>query len=180
MRNLKKPDPRMPRYIPQRSGMRGPLFYAKFKRKFRRYRYYKPEDFARILDTFAEVFRDAVVENRDGAELPKRLGHIFVGTASRGTVVGRDIWNNDNKLPKVFYAKHPKKHNFIHNELWKFKQSIIFKSEVKYAYASDWQKYVEVGGEWKIKRRRDAYYKKLFAQKMGDLTLQSYNEFDLG
>lgn len=146
-----------------------------------------------IVLTFNELLYKTAIENRDGVQLPDRLGHIFIGTCPKKKSVNIDYkksadynqvvqhrnWESDGYLAKIFYTSYPKKYNFRHKELWKFVATRNFTREVGKTYPENWKMYVEVDPKRNINRTFSKNVERIEEQESDAVKLQTYNEFEI-
>jgi hypothetical protein len=148
-----------------------------------------------ILELFHGKLWDHALRNRDGVELPKSLGYIFLGTCASAKKPGLDFgsmikdnikkkhlnFESDNRLAKIFYTNFSTKYKFRNRELWYFTATREFKRSVPEVYRANWKIYVEVESGRNISRYinkalKNDYFK---ARAENYVVDASYNEFDL-
>jgi len=170
-------------------------FLKEFKEEYPQYKDYTNDQVMDILETFHGKLWYHALNNRDGVELPKGLGYIFLGTCQQakknnidfGALMKDNIkkkhlnFDSDNKLAKIFYTNFSTKYKFRNREMWSFTATRDFKRSVPEVYRANWKTYVEVENGKSISKyfrkvMKNDYYKKLSATyEVHD----SYNEFDL-
>lgn len=145
-----------------------------------------------ILIEYNKEMVDAIINKRDGVEIPMQIGHMFVGTCPMTkrknvnfkmsqeymqTVQHRN-WESDNYLAKIFFTTFGNKFRYKNNELWGFEPHRDFKRTLSRVYPVKWKQYVEVDPHLKIS---NIYRTKLYNIKKSEEdteSLKSYNEFE--
>lgn len=170
-------------------------FLQEFKKNYPQYADLTNDRAMDILETFHGKMWDHVLKNRDGVELLKGLGYIFLGTCAQAKKPGVDFnalikdnikkkhlnFESDNKLAKIFYTNFSTKYKFRNREMWYFTATREFKRGVAPIYRDNWKVYVEVESGRNISKylsraKKNDYMKKRKAEyEVPD----SYNEFDL-
>lgn len=191
--NFKKPDLKAPRYREKRMGLLNEETIKEFKDKKPLYSDIDNVKLKKIINIYNVRLWNAVVENRDGVELPDSLGYLFIGTCPSsksvntnyalsnqyGKVLQNKNWETDGNLGKIFYTNYSTKYRFKNRELWRFVACRDFKRTVAKTYPENWNMYVVVDPTLKIKL---AYTKALYKDykvKETAKALENYNEFDL-
>jgi hypothetical protein len=206
-RTFKKPDLHAPRCRKPVYQLIAPItnkvpgkeytheFVKKFKKEYPQYKDMANNDALKILNLFHEKLWKHALHNRDGIELPKNLGYIFLGTCASakkynvdfGTMIKDNIkvrhknFESDNKLAKIFYTNYFLKYRFRNREMWSFTATRDFKRAVPEVYRNNWKTYVEVESGRSISKymkraKKKAYFKNREETYEVD---SSYNEFDL-
>ena len=78
--NFKKPDLNAPRYRQQRMGLLNAQTIKEFKEKKPLYSNIDNDKLKKIIKLYNVKLWEAVIEFRDGVELPDSLGYLFIGT----------------------------------------------------------------------------------------------------
>ena len=78
--NFKKPNLNAPRYREKRLGLLNEETIKEFKDKKPLYSDIDSIKLKKIIKTYNVRLWNAVVDNRDGVELPDSLGYLFIGT----------------------------------------------------------------------------------------------------
>jgi len=170
-------------------------FLEEFKREYPQYKDLSLDTAMNILELFHGKLWDHALRNRDGVELPKSLGYIFLGTCASAKKPGLDFgsmikdnikkkhlnFESDNRLAKIFYTNFSTKYKFRNRELWYFTATREFKRSVPEVYRANWKIYVEVESGRNISRYinkalKNDYFK---ARAENYVVDASYNEFDL-
>lgn len=146
-----------------------------------------------VIRTVNRVFREQAISHRDGVELPKQLGNIFIGSCPPKVypnvnyqesvkhlrLVQHRNWESDQFLMKIFYTNYETKYHFRHHELWGFQACRTFTRTASEAYVREWKKYIQIDHCLKISRMfRTSHYKISMQQKL-ERELETYNELDL-
>lgn len=191
-KQYKKPDLNAPRFRPKKLNLTNTEFYNKFIQENPKYVGLTIEQFKNIIKTFNGQIWKAVVEKRDGVELPEQLGYIFIGSCPRkksnvdfkksehyGTVLQNQNWESDQFIAKIFYTNYETKYRFRNHELWGFKGVRDFTRTVGKVYPLEWKKYIQVDNLVKISR---LFRIEKFKHSKNDETaelLKDYDEFNL-
>lgn len=193
MREFKKPDVKAPRFRPEVHNVLNKEFLEKFKQKYPKYKDIDNVLLKKIIKTYNNTLYHTVIEKRDGIQLPETIGWLFIGTCQQskkenidfakshkyGVTVTNKNWETDGKLAKIFFTSYAPKHKMKNREFWGFTACREFKRSVAKAYPENWNMYVEVTPNAKIKL---AYNKAKYKNYKATETLRSlenYNEFDL-
>ena len=85
--NFKKPNLNAPRYREKRLGLLNYETIKEFKDKKPLYSKIDNSKLKQIIKTYNIKLWKAVIENRDGVELPDSLGFLFIGTCPSSKTV---------------------------------------------------------------------------------------------
>jgi hypothetical protein len=193
MKQIKKPNVKAPRYRPEIHTIADEKFFNDFRRKFPKHKDLKNIDLRGIIKKFNNAVYNNVIETRDGVALPESIGWVFIGTCNQskkknvdfaksfsyGVVVSNNNWATDGKLAKIFYTNHAPKIKMRNKEYWKFVACREFKRAVAKTYPENWNMYVAVDPNTKIRKTYQRAIRKDYAQKMDKKNLETYNEFDI-
>jgi hypothetical protein len=152
--NFKKPDLNAPRYREKRIGLLNAKTYKEFKDKKPLYSDIDNVKLKKIIKLYNKKLWEAVVNNRNGVELPDSLGFLFIGTCKAaktvntnyalskkyGKVLQNKNWESDGNLGKIFYTNYSTKYRFKNRELWRFVACRDFKRTVAKEYPKNWTK----------------------------------------
>jgi hypothetical protein len=189
----KKPDLNAPRYRPTKLNLTNIDFYNKFIQDNPKHNHITITQFKDVIKTFNGMIWEAVVNERDGVQLPEQLGYIFVGSCPKkkgentnykkseqyGVKIQNQNWESDQYTAKIFYTNFETKYRFKNHELWGFKGVRDFKRTVAKTYPIEWKKYVEVDNKLKISRLfRMEKFKQFKTEETAEL-LKNYDEFNL-
>ena len=111
MKEFKKPDVTAPRYRPDVYNIMNKKFFDDFKKKHPKYKEISDSELRKIGKTFNQTIYQAIIDNRDGIDLPEQLGWLFIGTCQQskkqntdfakskqyGTRVSNNNWATDGK-----------------------------------------------------------------------------------
>lgn len=188
----KAPDINAPRFRVSRHTLTTDEFFSKFRKDHPKYSSYTNKDLIKIIETFHSNLWMGVINNRDGVELPEKIGHIFIGTCKpkkssnpdrvKSIVYGKQIkhtnFPSDNFLAKIFYTNYIKRYLFENRDLWKIQPVREFKREVAKNYPEKWKMYHIIDN---FKFISDLYQKKVTKNYMQEKNTVSntYNEFEL-
>ena len=147
----------------------------------------------KIIVEANKAIADAIVDFRDGIELPEQLGYMFLGTCQPKVrknvdfkttdhylkVIQHRNWESDNYLAKIFYTNYETKYKFKFNDLWGFKGCRELTKKVGVEYPENWKKYIQVDHTLKVAR---LYRKYLYQEKKKVIDkerLTDYNPLEL-
>lgn len=164
-----------------------------FKDKYPEYNNLSLKEFKNIVMTYNELLVDAIIDNRDGIELPDGLGFIFMASCpptkkenvnykksfEYGIKTNHKNWDSDNKLLKIFYTNHTTKYPFTNKQVWSFKAVKQFRKKASDQYKRTWAKYIEVNPMAKISTMFDKYRKKDYVRNVKSNIPNNYDEFKL-
>jgi len=170
-------------------------FLDEFKKEYPQYATVTNDQVMDILENFHGKMWNHALHNRDGIELPKGLGYIFLGTCASAKKPGIDFgalikdnlkkkhlnFESDNKLAKIFYTNFSSKYKFRNREMWSFTATRDFKRSVPQVYRENWKTYVEVESGRNIYRYINKAIKNDYMKAFIETyeVPSSYNEFDL-
>ena len=150
--NFKKPNLNAPRYRDKRLGLLNYETIKEFKDKKPLYSKIDNSKLKQIIKTYNIKLWKAVIENRDGVELPDSLGFLFIG--------------------KIFYTNWSTKYRFKNRELWHFVACRDFKRAVAKEYPKKWTQYVIMKNKYRVAHLYDPNIEETNKQ------LKYYNEFE--
>lgn len=191
-KQYKKPDLNAPRYRPTKLNLTNVDFYNRFIQDNPKYNQLTINQFKDVIKTFNGKIWQAVINERDGIQLPEQLGYIFIGSCPRkksnvdykkseeyGVILQNQNWESDQYLAKIFYTNFETKYRFKNHELWGFKGLRDFTRAVGQAYPKQWKKYIQVDNKLKISRLfRMEKFKQFKTEETAEL-LKNYDEFNL-
>lgn len=194
MKKFKTPDLNAPRYRAKTTTLLNKKVYEAFKEKYSKYADMSLEEFKKIINTFNKNIADEVINNRDGVELPEKLGYLFVGKcekkASNDNIdygnsikykkqVSHRNWESDGYLAKIFYTNYAFKYRIKDRELWEFKANKDFRKKTSESFSELYSKYVLVTDKQKISDLYNKYTSTEFFKKKTEKELDDYDEFKL-
>jgi hypothetical protein len=192
-KQYKKPDLNAPRYRPKKLNLTNTDFYNKFIQDNPKHANLTFNQFKEIIKSFNGNIWKAVIEERDGIQLPEQLGYIFIGSCPRkigdntnyekskhyGVKIQNQNWESDDFLAKIFYTNFETKYRFKNHDLWGFKGLRDFTRSVGQTYPKEWKKYLQVDNKLKISRLfRMEKFKQFKTEETAEL-LKNYDEFNL-
>lgn len=193
MKLFKRPDLHAPRYRPRIIDLVNQDFFTAFKLQYPQYAGISNKDLKEKIQLINGELWNKVLELRDGVELPKGLGCLFIGSCPRkkgdnpdyrqSALYSKKIqhrnWESDNYIAKIFYTNYEQKYRFRYHELWGFKAVRQFKRAVAAVYPLNWKRYLLVDNWQQISRlfRKQSYKMKRRQQEV--MALDDYDEFDL-
>jgi hypothetical protein len=193
MRDFKKPNLNASRYRPEVYSIMNKEFFDSFKKKYPKYKNLDNKDIRKIIKSFNEFLYNTVIETRDGVQLPDAVGWLFIGTCQSpvkenidfaksnkyGVAVSNKNWETDGKLAKIFFTNYALKHKMRNREFWSFIACREFKRAVAKTYPENWNMYVVVDPNKKLKlEHKRISFKHSLANKTAE-ELKKYNEFEL-
>lgn len=194
IRSYNKADKKGPRFRQSGINLLNKDLYSEFYKKYPEYKKYSGDILREIVNTYNEFMYKAVIDHRDGIELPESLGYVFIGSCKAPikknidygksnnlgvAIINRNL-SSDSYLAKIFYTNFEQKYKFKHRRLWKFKGGRDFTKSVSAAYKEDWPKYVVVENYVKISSLyREAKIKHKRMKKNNLPIPDMYNEFDI-
>ena len=193
MKEFKKPDVPAPRFRPDVQSVMNKKFFDSFRKKHPKYKDLTDSELRKIGKTFNQILYQAVIDTRDGVELPEQLGWIFIGTCQQskkqntdfakskqyGVRVSNNNWATDGKLAKIFFSNFAPKHKIKNREYWKFVACREFKRSVAKTYPENWNIYAEVEPTKQANLvYSKAFYKDLKTKEENE-ALKTYNEFEI-
>jgi hypothetical protein len=193
MKEFKKPDVTAPRFRPDVQSVMNKKFFDSFRKKHPKYKDLTDSELRKIGKTFNQILYQAVIDTRDGVELPEQLGWIFIGTCQQskkqntdfakskqyGVRVSNNNWATDGKLAKIFFSNFAPKHKIKNREYWKFVACREFKRSVAKTYPENWNIYAEVEPTKQANLvYSKAFYKDLKTKEENE-ALKTYNEFEI-
>lgn len=193
MKEFKKPNVKGPRYRPEAQNILTKKFFEEFKIKYPKYKHLENSDLRKIIKAFNESLFHTVIDTRDGIQLPESIGWLFIGTCQTskkknidfaksnkyGVTVTNKNWETDGKLAKIFFTNYALKHKMKNREFWSFVACRKFKRLVAKTYPENWNMYLVVEPNRKLKLDYQKYLFKELAIAKEKKKLESYNEFDL-
>jgi len=192
-KEYKKPDLNAPRYRPTKLNLTNNTFYNSFIQDNPKHSHITIEQFKNVIKTFNGMIWEAVINERDGIQLPEQLGYIIIGSCPKkigdntdykksehyGVKVQNQNWESDQFTAKIFYTNFETKYRFKNHELWGFKGVRDFKRSVAKTYPTEWKKYMQVDNKLKISRLfRLEKFKQFKTDETAEL-LKNYDEFNL-
>jgi hypothetical protein len=191
-KQYKKPDLKAPRFRPKKLNLTNAGFYEQFLKDNPKHSDLSVSQFKEIIKVFNGKIWNAVVDCRDGVELPEQLGYLFIGSCPRkrsnvdfkksehyGVVLQNQNWESDQYVAKIFYTNFETKYRFRNHDLWGFKGVRDFTRMVGQTYPKEWKKYlvvdnfIKISKIFRMNKQRDL--KDIETQDL----LKDYDEFNL-
>lgn len=193
MKEIKKPDVKAPRFRPEVHNILSAEFFENFRSKYPKYKNFDNRTLKNLVKLFNQTVYQTVINTRDGVQLPESIGWLFIGTCQQskkknidfakshtyGVAVSNNNWATDGKLAKIFYTNYAPKIKMKNKEYWKFVACRDFKRTVAKTYPENWNMYVVVDPNAKIRTTYQNFFKKQYALKKQAEAFKTYNEFDL-
>lgn len=179
-------------YYPKVGKLVGSTNYAYyFRRDFPQHAEHikKPSTITRIIEKFHENTIDAAIENRKGAELPERLGVIFLGKYKGENIIDhatsmkykkKIMFRNlhtDGYVASIEHDHYTDKCNFTHRDLWMFTATTSFRKKVSQDFIQNWKRYLNLENFRKIVSIAKKSGLENFLIKKEEGLLKGYNEF---
>ena len=193
MKEIKKPDLNAPRFRPDVHNVLNKEFFDKFRKRYPKYKSYSESDLRKIIKAFNRKVSETVIEKRDGVQLPETIGWLFIGTCQQskkkninfakshkyGVTVSNTNFDTDGKLAKIFFTSYAPKHKMKNREFWGFTACREFKRAVAKTYPENWNMYVVVDANLKLRLTYQSIVRKRFLIEKSTKDLNNYNEFDI-
>jgi len=193
MKEFNNPDVKGARFRPDVLNVFNPKLVKEFKKRYPKYKDLDYRLLKEVMRKFNNAIFQAVIDTRDGVQLPEQIGWLFIGTCQQskktnvdfakskkyGVTVTNKNWETDGKLAKIFFTNYAPKHRMRNREYWGFTACRDFKRTVAKTYPENWNTYIVVDATQRLKL---AYNKAVYKEiKLKETTkaLENYNEFDL-
>jgi len=193
VRNKRLPDINAPRFKKTYMNVINKDFLNEFKELHPEYKDMKEFENVKTSSALAVKLNDYickhVIENRDGIDLPERLGVVFVASKKPKTnitdlgesIKHKQIVKNLNLETNglrstILYSKHTRNHGITISTVWSFFPCRNFKRAVSKAFRKNYLMYRRIERKYEIE--------KLFKERKGitverDIRVyKSYNEFE--
>jgi hypothetical protein len=193
MKEFNNPNVKAPRFRPDVYNVMNKKFFESFREKYPKYKHLDDSQLKKIGKTFNQIMYQAVIDNRDGIQLPEQIGWIFIGTCQQskkqnidfakskqyGIKVSNNNWATDGKLAKIFFSNFAPKHKIKNREYWIFIACREFKRNVAKTYPENWNMYLTIDATRQAKLAYAKHVYKDMKNKETVKALENYNEFDL-
>ena len=190
---FKKPNLNLPRFAQKCISLIDNDFLKRFSEKNPDMPNITKSEFKSIIRAFNMEITERIIENRDGVELPQKMGYLFIGCCQRpkkenidfgksikyGVKVIHSNIGSDNYLGKIFYSNYANRYTFTNRELWQFKPARLFSRAVAKTFPDYWQTYIVVDSKKKISKIIEDQAKKRRSKFLIEKSLINYNEFDI-
>jgi len=190
---FKKPNLNLPRFAQKYISLIDNDFLKRFSEKNPDMPDITKSEFKKIIRAFNMEITERIIENRDGVELPQKMGYLFIGCCQRpkkenidfgksikyGVKVIHSNIGSDNYLGKIFYSNYANRYTFTNRELWQFKPARLFSRAVAKTFPDYWQTYIVVDSKKKISKIIEDQAKKRRSKFLIEKSLINYNEFDI-
>jgi hypothetical protein len=193
MRDFKTPDVKAPRFRPNVHNVINKEFFESFREKHPKYKHLTDSELKKICKVFNQTMCQAVIDSRDGIQIPEQIGWLFIGTCQQskkqnidfakskqyGVKVSNNNWATDGKLAKIFFSNFAPKHRIRNREYWTFVACRDFKRGVAKAYPENWNMYITVEAKKQVRLAYSKHVYKDIKNKETSRALETYNEFDI-
>jgi hypothetical protein len=146
--------------------------------------------FGNLIKNFNSAIWGHTIENRDGIDLPERLGVLFVGaktsvytpvdygeTNKYGTEVLMHNYESNGLIGKIFYSRHSRNHGMTIRTIYSFKPCREYSLAVRDAFRNgDCRKYRRVENKKQLQILFEERMRNRNRQQ-GYGMLDNYNEF---
>jgi hypothetical protein len=116
------------------------------------------KEFNNIVRHFNSNIVDVAINNRDGIELPERLGHLqilsfpkpsrkiidFAKSNEAGEIRYHGNWDTDNRIGKIIYRNTLSGYAFKGSRFWGLIPTRSFKKRMSDIFKRKWQKYIYI------------------------------------
>lgn len=189
------PDKNAPRFMKTRVNLVNKSFVEEFLKEFPQYsNIIEFEKIKKVKDLIKEcntAIWEHTIDNRDGIDLPERLGVLFIGgrtsvytpvdygeTNKHGTEVLLHNFETNKIIGKIFYSRHTRNHGITVKTMWSFKPCRAYIKGVKDAFKNGLHRRYR-----RVENKKQLLY--LFEErqrarnkKEGYGMLENYNEFE--
>ena len=162
--SFKKPDLKAPRYREKRLGILNEKTIKEFKDKKPLYSNIDNNKLKKIIKLYNVKLWNAVINHRDGVELPDSLGYLFIGTCPSSKTINPN-YALSHEYGKVLQIKN--------RELWRFVACREFKRAVAKTYPENWTKYLVMKNKYRVAHLYDQNVEQTKE------ALKNYNEFEI-
>ena len=168
-------------------------FLKEAREKFPKLKTISDVDIRNIIHGFNKEIKNAIIDNRDGVELPESLGYLMIVSCQPknnnavdyakskkyGVTVYHKNWDTDGRLGKIIYSNASVKYKVRDREIWGFAPSRDFSREVSKVFRKNWMNYIEIANdEWVSKLIDQQNSKKEYRKKYMENVVKTYNEFE--
>lgn len=188
-------DKKAPRFFKTRLDIADKELVSEFLKEFPQYADMKELQSSQEIKRLTKKCNSAIwkhtIDNRDGIDLPERLGVLFIGgktsvytpvdygaTNKYGTEVLMHNYESNGIIGKVFYSRHSRNHGMTVKTMWTFKPCREYTNAVKDAFRNGLSRRYR-----RIENKQQLIY--LFEErqrarnrKEGYGMLENYNEFE--
>lgn len=194
MKATRQPDLSAPRYRPVRLSTVTKEYCRLLRKEVPAAAQLNDEEIQSFIESFHQEFCQEVLETREGASLPARLGHVFVGSCPKKSTPNVDFqqsaaylqtiqhrnFESDGFLAKIFYINEDTRYEFKNHNLWQFDACRDFTRALAKHYPLHWKQYIQVDPGQKVSRLfRDDSYRSYREEKRSRPSLETYNEFEV-
>ena len=193
MREFKTPNVSAPRFRPSVYNVMNKEFFESFRERYPKYKHLDDAALKKIGKTFNQAICQAVIDTREGVQLPEQIGWLFIGTCQQskkqnidfakskqyGVTVSNKNWATDGKLAKIFFSNFAPKHRIRNREYWMFVACREFKRNVAKSYPENWNMYLAVEAKQQARLAYSKHVYKDIKNKETTKALKTYNEFDI-
>jgi hypothetical protein len=190
---FKRPNLKAPRFREKKLNLLNMKLFNEFKKKHKEHKDLSYAQFKEIITVFNETLYNGVIENRNGIELPEKLGYVFIGTCpptkrknvdykksiEYGVLTNHKNWDSDNHLMKIFYTCSKMKYHLPNRQLWAFAPGREFKRTASAVYKQEWAKYIVVDNTKRIAAMITMDKKIKSSESYLKYRLSTYDEFKM-
>jgi len=193
MREFRKPDLSAPRYRVKKKNIITDDYMEEFCSRHPELSKYQKKDIKDIVRKFNGFLWEAIIDSRDGVELPEGLGYVFIGACpyvkkdnidygksiKYGMAVTHKNYDTDGYLGKIFYSNYSAKYKLRDRSIWAFNGARYFKRAVTKSFKEDWRKYLVIDNTTKVSKMYKKMRQKDYFDTIREKQFNEYNEFDI-
>ena len=145
---FKKPDLNASRHREKRLGILNEETIKEFKEKKPLYSNIDNDKLKKIIKLYNVKLWNAVIDYRDGVELPDSLGYLFIGTCPSSKTINPNYtlshqydkilqnknWETDGNLAKIFYTNWSTKYRFKNRDPKNWTKYVVMKNKYRVAH----------------------------------------------
>lgn len=152
---MNQPDRSAPRFRYNTKKVIDQEFYKKLNKEYPDL-CFKHTDVKKIMDTFHDLCKDVIANNRDGLDLPEQIGTIFVAQFKKDIIKSKNEfykqlfsdssweWKTGQHICKILYINSLQKYKFKNSIFWTFVAGRDLKKRVSQAYVKNHTKYIKL------------------------------------
>ena len=154
IKKYNKPDLHKPRYRRDALGMLNQVFYDKYRKKYPN-TILTDKQIKQIINLFNSKCSNEIVSTRDGLDLPKQLGYLFIGACKikekpvdvpKSLELEQEVhaqnWETNQWICKVCYTNYASKYRFRNAACWGFEPSKELSNAASKAFKANHKLYV--------------------------------------
>jgi hypothetical protein len=197
MESFQKHDLSESRYRKDQYEVTNKTFLKDAREKLPKLNNVTDQEIRKIIEGFNKEIVNAVIDNREGVELPESLGYLMIvacqpkqinavdyaKSKKYGVKVYHKNWDTDGRMGKIIYSNASVKYKVKDREIWGFFPSREFSRTVSKIFRNNWMNYIEIANdEWvsKLIDKQNAKQNaiKEYRKKYMEKVVKTYNEFE--